>query len=93
MGCVLEYMGLLAANPMKTEEMEQKVIPLAMEAENHITKIKLLKRGIGWQCPSPKAAVGILEGWAAAARYSWRACSMGPEGPFPAQNQSPEGPH
>ena len=66
-GCAWEYMGLLAANPMKTEEMVQKVILLAMGAENHITKIKLFKRGIEWQCPSPKAAVGILEGWAAPA--------------------------
>lgn len=46
-----------------------------MGAENQITKMKLFKREIEWQCPSPKAAVGILGGWAAPARHSWKVYS------------------
>lgn len=90
-GYVWEYIGLLAANPMKIEEMEQKVIPLAMGAENHITKIKLFKRGIEWQCPGPKAAVGFLEGWASPAIHRWKACSEGVRRTLPSPEPVPRG--
>lgn len=51
----------LAENPTKGAEEEQKVSPLSMVAENHVTKIKLFKGGIKRQNPHSRVALSILD--------------------------------
>lgn len=90
-GCVCEYRELRAQNPMKTEEIEQKGIPLSMGTENHITKIQLLQRGLEWQCPVPKQLLAFLRAGLLQPDTAGKPAPWGSEGPFTAQNPVPQG--
>lgn len=85
-------LGLLwAGDMMRAGETEQNIIPLSVEAENHLRKCRLLKEEWSCNAPLPKQLLAFLIAGLLQPDTAGKPAAGVSEAPFPALNQSPEG--